>query len=46
MTNYKVEPNITSASNGQIDIAAEPGCRQNRHPCQSAVVAGVMLQRL
>ena len=37
------EANITRASNGQIDSAPEPGCRQNRRHCQSAVVAGVML---
>jgi hypothetical protein len=30
------------ASNGQIDSATEPGCRQNRRRSQSADEAGVM----
>ncbi len=38
------EANITRASNGQIASATEPGCRQNRRPSQSAVVAGVRLK--
>ena len=33
--------NITKASNGQIDNTTEPGFRQNRRHCQSAVVANV-----
>jgi len=39
------EANITRASNGQIDSAAEPGVRQDPRPGQSAVVAGVRQNR-